>query len=56
MADTVLRWVGAFNAVSAFNNNGMMLLDANMVRHSAMQSCQWLTASERLLFKLQIIC
>lgn len=25
-------WVGAFNAVSAFNNSGMSLLDANMVR------------------------
>ena len=25
------RWVGAFNAVSAFNNSGMSLLDANMV-------------------------
>lgn len=24
------RWVGAFNAVSAFNNSGMSLLDANM--------------------------
>lgn len=24
-------WLGAFNAVSAFNNNGMSLLDANMV-------------------------
>ncbi|KAF1973752.1 TrkH-domain-containing protein [Bimuria novae-zelandiae CBS 107.79] len=24
-------WVGAFNAVSAFNNSGMSLLDANMV-------------------------
>ncbi|OMP82386.1 Potassium transport protein 1 [Diplodia seriata] len=34
--DTALRnglnpwWVGAFNAVSAFNNSGMSLLDANM--------------------------
>jgi Cation transport protein len=26
------RWNGAFNAVSAFNNSGMSLLDANMVR------------------------
>ena len=25
------RWNGAFNAVSAFNNSGMSLLDANMV-------------------------
>jgi len=24
-------WVGAFNAVSAFNNSGMSLLDANMI-------------------------
>lgn len=24
------RWVGAFNAISAFNNSGMSLLDANM--------------------------
>ena len=36
-ADTTLQnglnpwWVGAFNAVSAFNNSGMSLLDANMV-------------------------
>ena len=36
-ADTAKRnglnpwWLGAFNAVSAFNNNGMSLLDANMV-------------------------
>ncbi|OJD35784.1 cation transporter [Diplodia corticola] len=35
-SDTALRnglnpwWVGAFNAVSAFNNSGMSLLDANM--------------------------
>lgn len=28
-------WVGAFNAVSAFNNSGMSLLDANMVDHAA---------------------
>ena len=26
------RWVGAFNGVSAFNNSGMSLLDANMVK------------------------
>ncbi|KAF2839335.1 TrkH-domain-containing protein [Patellaria atrata CBS 101060] len=26
-------WVGAFNAVSAFNNSGMSLLDANMVAY-----------------------
>jgi Trk-type K+ transport system membrane component len=25
------RWVGTFNAVSAFNNSGLSLLDANMV-------------------------
>ena len=25
-------WVGAFNAISAFSNSGMSLLDANMVR------------------------
>jgi Trk-type K+ transport system membrane component len=25
------RWNGAFNAVSAFNNSGMSLLDQNMV-------------------------
>jgi len=36
-ADTTLQnglnpwWVGAFNAVSAFNNSGLSLLDANMV-------------------------
>ncbi|KAK4948517.1 hypothetical protein LTR28_007414, partial [Elasticomyces elasticus] len=27
----LLGWVGAFNSVSAFNNSGMSLLDANMV-------------------------
>lgn len=26
------RWLGFFNAVSAFNNSGMSLLDLNMVR------------------------
>jgi hypothetical protein len=26
-------WLGAFNAVSAFNNSGMSVLDANMVRN-----------------------
>ena len=31
IADGRNRWVGAFNAVSAFNNSGMSLLDANMV-------------------------
>jgi Trk-type K+ transport system membrane component len=25
------RWLGIFNGVSAFNNSGMSLLDANMV-------------------------
>lgn len=25
------RWVGAFHAISAFNNSGMSLLDMNMV-------------------------
>jgi Trk-type K+ transport system membrane component len=25
------RWLGVFNAVSAFNNSGMSLLDANLV-------------------------
>lgn len=29
-ADSAPRWVGAFNGVSAFNNSGMSLLDANM--------------------------
>ncbi|KAF2401992.1 TrkH-domain-containing protein [Trichodelitschia bisporula] len=29
-------WVGAFNAVSAFNNSGMSLLDANMVAFNDM--------------------
>ena len=26
------RWLGIFNGVSAFNNSGMSLLDANLVR------------------------
>ena len=30
IANSALRWVGAFNGVSAFNNSGMSLLDANM--------------------------
>lgn len=29
-SDSASRWVGAFNGVSAFNNSGMSLLDANM--------------------------
>lgn len=34
-------WVGAFNAVSAFNNSGMSLLDANMVlKHSLRIFCR----------------
>ena len=32
-------WMGSFNAVSAFNNSGMSLLDANMVCHIDKQ-CQ----------------
>ncbi|KAI9810620.1 MAG: hypothetical protein M1827_006182 [Pycnora praestabilis] len=31
-------WVGAFNAVSAFNNSGMSLLDANMIGNHAVTS------------------
>ena len=31
VVDYYLRWVGAFIAVSAFNNSGMSLVDANMV-------------------------
>ena len=31
-SNQICRWVGAFNGVSAFNNSGMSLLDANMVR------------------------
>lgn len=31
VANDCSRWVGAFNAVSGFNNSGMSLLDANMV-------------------------
>ena len=33
------RWVGAFNGVSAFNNSGMSLLDANMVRGCSSVRC-----------------
>ena len=39
-------WVGAFNAVSAFNNSGMSLLDANMV---AFQSAYYLLITMSLL-------
>ncbi|KAF2260245.1 TrkH-domain-containing protein [Lojkania enalia] len=39
-------WVGAFNAVSAFNNSGMSLLDANMV---AFQSSAYMLLSMGLL-------
>lgn len=39
-------WVGAFNAVSAFNNSGMSLLDANMV---AFQSSYYLLITMSLL-------
>ncbi|MCJ1281061.1 hypothetical protein MMC26_000379 [Xylographa opegraphella] len=31
-------WIGAFNAVSAFNNSGMSLLDANMIGNSSLTS------------------
>jgi Trk-type K+ transport system membrane component len=31
----VVRWLGVFDGVSAFNNAGMSLLDLNMVRHPA---------------------
>lgn len=30
-ADDMNRWLGVFNGVSAFNNSGMSLLDANLV-------------------------
>ncbi|MCJ1480568.1 hypothetical protein MMC06_000723 [Schaereria dolodes] len=39
-------WVGAFNAVSAFNNSGMSLLDANMV---AFQTADYMLISVGLL-------
>ena len=39
-------WVGAFNAVSAFNNSGMSLLDANMV---AFQTSIYMLLSMSLL-------
>ena len=39
-ADSAPRWVGAFNGVSAFNNSGMSLLDANMyVPFSYLEFC-----------------
>jgi Trk-type K+ transport system membrane component len=31
IANEFCRWLGIFNGVSAFNNSGMSLLDANMV-------------------------
>ena len=39
-------WVGAFNAVSAFNNSGMSLLDANMV---AFQTADYMLITMGLL-------
>ncbi|MCJ1471654.1 hypothetical protein MMC13_000294 [Lambiella insularis] len=51
-SDTALQnglnpwWVGSFNAVSAFNNSGMSLLDANMV---AFQTSNYLLISMSLL-------
>ena len=51
-ADTTLQnglnpwWVGAFNAVSAFNNSGLSLLDANMV---AFQTSDYLLVTMGLL-------
>ncbi|MCJ1408625.1 hypothetical protein MMC19_002700 [Ptychographa xylographoides] len=39
-------WVGAFNAVSAFNNSGMSLLDANMV---AFQTSDYMLITMSLL-------
>lgn len=40
------RWVGAFNAVSAFNNSGMSLLDANM---TAFQTAYYMLLTMSLL-------
>lgn len=40
------RWVGAFNAASAFSNSGMMLLDANMV---AFQTSRYMLLTVALL-------
>lgn len=34
----VVRWLGVFNRVSAFNNSGMSFLDANMVRLTIIDS------------------
>jgi len=51
-ADTALQnglnpwWVGAFNAVSAFNNSGMSLLDANM---TAFQDAYYMLITMSLL-------
>ncbi|KAL8691907.1 MAG: hypothetical protein Q9218_002953 [Villophora microphyllina] len=39
-------WVGAFNAVTGFNNSGMMLLDANMV---AFQSSRYMLLTVGIL-------
>lgn len=39
------RWLGIFNGVSAFNNSGMSLLDANMVCSVFKLKMGWLTMS-----------
>ena len=50
------RWVGAFNAISAFNNSGMSLLDANMVGLLLPMQIDELNVTLRSRFKLLFIC
>jgi len=50
LTQPMVRWLGVFNCVSAFNNSGMSLLDANMVRLTIIDS-QTLLIRDRSLFK-----
>ena len=50
------RWVGAFNAISAFNNSGMSLLDANMVGLFVPMQIDELNITFRSRFKLLCTC
>lgn len=46
----MIRWLGYFNGISAFNNSGMSLLDANMVS-SLLRMVLWSLKSANLRSK-----
>ncbi len=47
------RWLGIFNGVSAFNNSGMSLLDANMVLASIVLSILLLILTDNFQIPFQ---